>query len=158
MKKRLIPRILITLLGIGLIFMGASQAILGFVGESASAVITNIRREGGERADGKSGRYTYSIGYTFALPDGKEISGFAKRVGDSVYLKADGTSTVRVRYFSVFPHINAMERDAELGAGQVVLMITGGGNSPLDYEELLHTWKLVTSERSIPTWSMEIWR
>jgi len=34
MKKGLIPRILITLLGIGLIFMGASQAILGFAGKS----------------------------------------------------------------------------------------------------------------------------
>jgi len=49
MKKGLIPRILVTLLGLGLIFMGASQAILGFVGKSASAVITDIRREGGER-------------------------------------------------------------------------------------------------------------
>ena len=34
MKKGLIPRILITLLGIGLIFMGASQAILSFAGKS----------------------------------------------------------------------------------------------------------------------------
>jgi len=126
MKKGLIPRILITLLGIGLIFMGASQAILGFAGKSASAVVTDIRREGGERTDGKPGRYTYNISYTFALPDGKKINGFTKKIGDSVYLKADGTSTVRVRYFPVFPCISAMERDAGLGAGQVVLMIAGG--------------------------------
>lgn len=126
MKKGLIPRILITLLGIGLIFMGASQAILGFAGKSASAVVTDIRREGGERTDGKPGRYTYNISYTFTLPDGKEINGFTKKIGDSVYLKADGTSTVRIRYFPVFPYINVMERDAGLGAGQVVLMIAGG--------------------------------
>jgi len=126
MKKGLIPRILITLLGIGLIFMGMSQAILGFTGKSASAVVTSVRREGGERTDGKPGRYTYNISYTFTLPDGKEVNGFTKHIGDSVYLKADGTSTVRVRYFPVFPYINAMERDAGLGVGQVVLMIAGG--------------------------------
>ena len=126
MKKGLIPRILITLLGIGLVFMGASQAIFGFAGKSASAVITDIRREGGERTDGKPGRYTYNISYTFTLPDGKEINGFTKRIGDSVYLKADGTSTVRVRYFPVFHYINAMERDTGLGAGQLVLVIAGG--------------------------------
>ena len=126
MKKGRIPRILITLLGIGLIFMGMSQAILGFTGKSAPAVITDIRREGGERTDGKPGRYTYNISYTFTLPDGKEVNGFSKHIGDSVYLKADGTSIVRVRYFSPFPYINAMERDAGLGVGQVVLMIAGG--------------------------------
>ncbi len=126
MKKGLIPRILITLLGIGLIFMGMSQAILGFTGKSAPAVITDIRREGGERTDGKPGRYTYNISYTFTLPDGKEVNGFSKHIGDSVYLKADGTSIVRVRYFSPFPYINAMERDTGLGVGQVVLMIAGG--------------------------------
>jgi len=126
MKKGLIPRILITVLGIGLIFMGMSQAILGFTGKSASAVITDIRREGGERTDGKPGRYTYNISYTFTLPDGKDVNGFTKHIGDSVYLKADGTSIVRVRYFSAFPYINAMERDAGLGVGQVVLMIAGG--------------------------------
>lgn len=126
MKKGLIPRILITLLGICLIFMGMSQAVLGFIGKSTSAVITDIRREGGERTDGKPGRYTYNISYAFTLPDGKEIDGFTKHIGDSVYLKADGTSTVRVRYFPAFPFINAMERDAGLGAGQAVLMIAGG--------------------------------
>jgi hypothetical protein len=126
MKEGLIPRILITLLGIGLIFMGASQVSLGFVGESAPAVITDIRREGGERADGKPGRYTYNISYTFTLPDGKEINGFTKKIGDSVYLKADGTSTVRVRYFPVFPYINAMEPDTGFGAGQVVIILAGG--------------------------------
>ena len=125
-KKGLIPRILITLLGIGLIFMGASEIMLDFAGKSASAVITDVRREGGERTDGKPGRYTYNISYTFTLHDGKEVNGFTKQIGDSVYLKTDGTSTVRVRYFHAFPYINAMEQDTGLGAGQVVLMIAGG--------------------------------
>lgn len=72
MKHSIIARILITLLGIALVLMGVSQAILGFAGKSTSAVITDIRREGGERTDGKPGRYTYNISYTFTLPDGKE--------------------------------------------------------------------------------------
>lgn len=126
MKKKLIPRILMTLLGIALILMGASEIILGFVGKSSPAVITSIRREGGERTDGKPGRYTYNISYTVTLADGKEINGFTKKVGDSAYLKADGTSTVRVRYLPALPYINAMERDTGLGAGQLMLILVGG--------------------------------
>jgi hypothetical protein len=125
-KHRIIPRIFITLLGIGLIFMGMSHIMLGFAGKSVSAVITEIRREGGERTDGKPGRYTYNISYTFTLPDGKEVNGFTKQIRDSVYLKADGTVTVRVRYFPFFPFINAMEQEAGLGVGQVILVFTGG--------------------------------
>jgi hypothetical protein len=126
MKRKLLPRIFITLLGAALILWGAGKIALGIIGEPETATITHIRREGGERNDIKPGQYTYNISYTFALPDGKEINGFTKKIGDSVYLKADGTSNVRVRYFSAFPYINAMERDAGLGAGQVVLMIVGG--------------------------------
>lgn len=125
-KHGLIPRILITLLGIGLIFMGASQIMLGFAGQSTSAVITSIRREGGERTDVRPGRYTYNISYAFTLPDGKEIDGFTKKIGDSVYLKADGTSTIRVRYFPAFPYVNALERDTGPGVGQLVLILAGG--------------------------------
>lgn len=125
LKHIIIPRILITLLGIGLIYMGASAIMLGFTGRSASAIITDIRREGGERADGKSGRYTYNISYTFILPDGKEVNGFTKKIGDSVYLKADGTSTVSIRYYPAFPYINVLEKDAGFGAGQLVLIISG---------------------------------
>lgn len=124
-KNSLIPCILITMLGMALIFMGASEIILGFAGQSASAVITSIRREGGEREDGRPGRYTYNVSYTFALPDGKEIDGFTKKIGDSVYLKADGKSTAQVRYLPAFPYINAMERDTGIGAGQVVLILAG---------------------------------
>ena len=105
--------------------MGGTEILLGFAGKSAFAVITNIRCEGGERTDGKPGRYTYIISYTFTLPDGKEINGFARKIGNSVYLKADGTSTVRVRYFPACPYVNIMERDTGFGAGQLVLIFTG---------------------------------
>ena len=113
-KNKLIPRILITILGIAIILMGVSQIILGVVGKSAPAVITSIRREGGERADG-----------TFTISDGSKIDGFSKKISDSVYLKPDGTSIVRVRYLPDFPYINAMEQDTGLGAGQITLIIAG---------------------------------
>ena len=103
-----------------------AEIILGSAGTSASAVITDIRREGGERTDGKPGRYTDNISYKFALTDGKEVNGFTKRIGDSVYLKVDGTTTVWVRYSPAFPSVNALERDAELGSRQVIMMLAGG--------------------------------
>lgn len=124
--RALIPRILITLMGIALIFTGLSEMILGFAGESTEAVVTDIRREGGERTDVIPGRYTYNIGYTFYLPDGRAINGVAKKIGGAVYLKADGKSTVPVRYFSALPQINAMEGDTGLGAGQLILILAGG--------------------------------
>jgi len=105
--------------------MGSSWIILGVVGKSVPAVITSIRREGGERTDGKPGRYTYNIGYAFTLPDGKEINGFSKKIGDSVYLKPDGTSIVPVRYLPSLPFINAMEKDTGFGAGQLTLILAG---------------------------------
>ncbi len=123
---KIIPRILISLLGVALILVGLSEVLLGFLGETAPGVITDIRREGGERTDIIPNRYTYNISYTFTLPDGKEISGFSKEIGDAVYVKADGTSVVQVRYFSFFPYYSVMEQDAGLGLGQLILIAAGG--------------------------------
>lgn len=125
-RRDLIPRILITLLGIALILMGMSEIFLGFAGERADAVVTDIRREGGERTDGKPGRYTYNIGYTFTLSDGRTINGVAKKIGNAVYLKPNGKQTVPIRYLRTFPYISTMEKDAGLGAGQLTLMLAGG--------------------------------
>ena len=125
-RRALIPRILITLLGTALILMGITEMVLGFAGERAEAVVTDIRREGGERTDGKPGRYTYHIGYVFHLPDGKTINGFSKKIGDGVYLKADGSQTVSIRYLGVFPYINAVEKDTGPGVGQLTLILAGG--------------------------------
>lgn len=123
---KLVPRLLITLLGIALILMATFEVVLGMAGASAMATVNSIRREGGERTDGKPGRYTYNIGYSFTLPNGKEVNGFAKKIGDSVYLKADGSSFVQIRYFPAFPYINAMDQDTKFGARQLVLVLAGG--------------------------------
>jgi hypothetical protein len=121
------PRILITLIGLGLIFMGMSEALLGLAGERAQGIVTDIRREGGERAEVIPGRYTYNISYIFQLPDGEEISGFTKEIDDAIFIKPDGTSKVPIRYFPGFPAINQMEKNTGLGVGQVVLIVVGCG-------------------------------
>lgn len=125
MKPSIVPRILLSLLGLAFISWGMGNMALGLIGEPATAVVTEIRREGGERTDGKPGRYTYNIGYTFTIGDGKEINGFTKKIGDAVYTKADGTSTIRIRYFPGFPHFNALEADTGLGVGSISLILAG---------------------------------
>lgn len=109
MKRRLFPRILITLLGAALILWATGSLALGFFGDRTTAVVTHIRREGGERTDAVPGRYTYNISYIFTLPNGKKMDGFTKKVGDAVYLKADGTGRIAVRYFKALPYLNAPE-------------------------------------------------
>lgn len=126
MKRKLFPRILITLLGMTLILWGTGKIALAIIGEPSTAVVTHVRREGGERADTKPGLYTYNISYTFTLPDGKEINGFTKQIRDGVYLKADGRTTTKIRYLPGFPYFNALESEVGLGVGCLVLIVVGG--------------------------------
>ena len=126
MKRKLLPRILLTLLGAALILWAAGSLSLALFGERATAAVTHIRREGGERTDGKPGRYTYNISYTFTLPNGEIIDGSTKQIGDGIYQKADGTSTVQIRYLPGFPYFSELERDVGMGAGSLVLIVAGG--------------------------------
>ncbi|MCL6559996.1 MAG: hypothetical protein K6U74_14645 [Firmicutes bacterium] len=125
MKHSIVARLLISLLGLALMLWGISTVTLWFAGESATAVITSIHREGGERSDGKPGRYTYSIGYTFTLSDGRRVDGSAKKIGGAVYVKADGTSTAPVRYLKVAPFINTLEENTRPSFGQPALVVAG---------------------------------
>lgn len=95
------------------------------MGIKTTAVITNIRREQGERNEAIRGRYTYIISYRFKLTDGKTVDGFTRKIGDSVYLKADGKSTRSVRYFEFFPYINALDEDTRHGLGQLIFVAIG---------------------------------
>lgn len=124
-NSKSLPRLLITLLGIAFIAWGISIVMLGYIGVKETALITHIRREGGERNETIPGQYTYNISYTFTLPNGKSVSGVTKKIGDATYLKVDGKSKVSVKYFSFFPYINAMEKDTKLGFGQLILVGTG---------------------------------
>lgn len=126
MKRNWVPRILISLLGVAFILWGTMSVALGAFGEETTAYVTDIRREGGERVDGRPGRYTYITSYTFTSLNGKKIDGFARNIRDGAYMKADGTSTVRIRYFISFPYVNAMENDSGLSGGPLVLILVGG--------------------------------
>jgi hypothetical protein len=126
MKTKRLPGILISLLGVAFILWGTMSVALGVFGEEATAYVTHIRREGGERVDDRAGRYTYIISYTFTLSNGKQVDGFARNIHDGAYVKADGTSAVRVRYFNHFPYFNAMENDTDLSAGPLTLILVGG--------------------------------
>ena len=118
-------RFFITLLGIAFIAWGLATLTLGIIGEKETAVITNIRREGGERNEINRGRYTYNISYTFNLPNGRSVNGLSKRIGDAAFLKADGKAKASVRYFSFFPYINALEQDTGSGPGQFIIVAAG---------------------------------
>ncbi len=125
MTSRSFSRILLALLGTAFILYGACHLALGVMGERATAVITGIRRQGGERADSMPNRYTYSISYTFTLPSGRRISGSTTRNGGAVYVNPRGTRATRVRYFAMAPFISALEEDTKLTLGQPIIMGAG---------------------------------
>jgi len=124
-KRHLFARILLSLLGAALLLWGATHLLLAFCGAPVSATITSIRRVGGERDEATPGRYTYSIGYTFLLPNGQTVDGSTTQIGDAIFLKATGAGIVTVRYLTLLPAVNALEEDT-ISAGPVILMLTGG--------------------------------
>jgi len=119
-------RIFIVLIGLMFIGWGVLSVGLGVFGERGDAVITHIRREGGERNETIRGRYTYAVAYAFELPDGRRIEGTTKKIGGAVYLKATGTTRKPVRYYGFFPHINALEEDTGLKPGPLIIVFVGG--------------------------------
>jgi len=121
----LLTRLLISFIGAAFVLWGIILPALRIAGERGTAVIDTVRRELGERNEVIPNRYTYNIGYTFTLPNGKEIGGFSRRVGNAIYSKASGSATVAVRYFSFFPYINALEEDTEPGYRHLILIVTG---------------------------------
>lgn len=120
MKHSILARILLSLLGMAFILYNIGSPLLGVFGERDTAVLTSIRRQGGERDEMIPGRYTYSIGYTFAIPDGRKINGTSTFVGNAVYLKGDGTSTILIRYFKQAPFINVPEKETKPSIGRLM--------------------------------------
>lgn len=98
---------------------------MGIVGARDTAVITSIRRQGGERDEAIPGRYTYSIGYTFTLPEGKQVDGSTTKLAGAAFIKPDGSSTAPVRYLVCAPFINVLEAETKPTIGN--LMTVGIG-------------------------------
>ena len=120
----LAARFLTGLFGAALILRGTGAVALGLIGETATAAITHVRRQGGERDDTRPGRYTYIVSYSFALPDGTVVDGSTTRIGDGVYVDSPGT-TSKVKYLASFPAISALEQDTRPGPGQLLMVAAG---------------------------------
>lgn len=125
MKRKRFGKILLAVIGAAFLLWGLSDLILGVFGQKSAAVVTSVRRQGGERSDMKPGRYTYQIGYSFTVPSGRRVEGTYTQIGDGVYQKADGTKSIDVRYFPAAPFINAPEANTRLSARQPVLLAVG---------------------------------
>lgn len=124
MHRKVSGRILISIIGALLIIYGISMLLLGITGEKSMAVITDVRREGGELPYARSGKYMYNMSYTFELPNGEVFYGYTKKISDGVYIKKPNT-VVNVKYLEIFPHFNALEEDTRFDAGKLILVAFG---------------------------------
>lgn len=125
-NRDIFRRIFISNLGIALILWALGAVALGIFGEREMAVITNIRRQGGERNEAIPERYTYVISYRFKLQNGKEIDGFIYKIGDAIYTKVSKNAKANVRYFKSIPAINTLESETKPSFDKLLLIITGG--------------------------------
>jgi hypothetical protein len=101
--------------------------LLGLAGEHATATVTDVQREEREPDGAVPGECTYRIGYTFYLPDGREIRGSAKMAEGASNLKDDGTSAIAVRYFTGFPWLSVPEENSGIRTNQFVFILIGVG-------------------------------
>lgn len=125
MKINLLGRILVSVIGAAFILWGLCDLTLGIWGEQDTAVITSVRRQGGERDDAMPGRYTYQIAYRFIDADGKQMNGSFTQTGDAPYTKTNGEGSIIIRYFAAASFINAPEINAKPSLRQPVLIGTG---------------------------------
>jgi hypothetical protein len=124
MHKKISGRVLITIIGVLLILYGFSTVLLGIAGNDSIAVITDVRREGGELPLASPGKYMYNMSYTFELPNGDVFYGYTKKISDGAYIKKPNT-VAHVKYFESFPHFNALEEDTKFNSGKLILVALG---------------------------------
>ena len=60
--KKVVPKVFLIFIGIGLSLYGMMMPLLSVVGEKTQGTITVVRREGGERDEAIPNRYSYSVG------------------------------------------------------------------------------------------------
>ena len=122
--KKIVSKIFLLIIGIGLSLYGMMMPLLSVLGERTSGTITVVRREGGERDEAIPNRYSYSVGYEFLLDDGTVISGNTKVIGNA-YNAGISRGQASIRYLKIFPYLNALETDATLSVGHVILLAVG---------------------------------
>lgn len=117
-------RWLLGVVGSLLILYALIMPLLTVVGEKTTGEITVVRRELGDRRDPKANRYSYSVGFEFALPDGRIISGNTKVIG-SANVAGISKGPAAVRYLAIFPYINALEKDTHADIGKLAIFAAG---------------------------------
>ena len=122
--KKIVSKIFLIILGIGLSLYGMMMPLLSVLGERTLGTITVVRREGGERDEVTPNRYSYSVGYEFLLDDGTVISGNTKVIGNA-YNAGISKGQASVRYLGIFPYFNALESDTALSVEHVILLAVG---------------------------------
>ncbi len=114
-------RIVITTVGISLIFLAVLNITLYFFGESTTADVS-VRRVGGSNDNyPPSKRYEWSIDYTFKDDTGQVFSGHTVRRSGDIGIAVEKT----IFYFTFAPFLNALENDVKPNIGQIVLIATG---------------------------------
>jgi hypothetical protein len=117
-------RIILGVVGLLLALYGTLIPLLPLIGARAAGEITVIRRELGDRQDPVANRYSYSVGYEFALPDGRIIPGNTKVIGSAVSAGISKGSSP-VFYLPALPYVNALERDTRFDLGKVAILAAG---------------------------------
>lgn len=118
-------RVLLFILGIGFVVWGAAVAGLAFFGTETSAVITSIRREGGQHPGSIPNRYTYNVHYSFTTTSGTVKSGFSKKVGSAFYSNSGGKSSTTIVYYPALPFVNALKSDVDTPYRQLMYIAAG---------------------------------
>ena len=122
--KRVLPKVFLIFIGIGLAFYGTMIPLLSVIGERTQGMITVIRREGGERNEAVPNRYSYAVGYEFSLDDGTVISGNTKVIGNA-YNAGVSKGQASIRYLKTLPYLNALESGTALSIEHVILVAVG---------------------------------
>lgn len=109
-KHALAGKIIIGITGLLFLLYGIFLTTLWLAGTPTQAKITSFRREMGERNETIRNRYDYVYAYEFKVA-GKTHSGNSKKVQDSVFLKNDGNTVIKVYYLKCCPFLNCPELD-----------------------------------------------
>ena len=112
------------LVGAAFVLYGVVMPILPYAGTRTEAEITTVRRELGDRQDPLPNRYSWSVGYEFALPGGTVVHGNTKVIGSS-YSAGIAKGPAVAHYLPALPWVNALERDTRPDMGKAVMVAAG---------------------------------
>lgn len=118
--KQAATRLFLVLMGLLLATYAVLAPTLKIVGVRTTGIITEVRRQHGERREAVPNRYEYGIGYHFTLSDGRKIHGVATIVGNA-HSAGIPKGPAPVRYLAAWPRINMLERETEFNIGHLII-------------------------------------